>query len=79
MFYQVSRLVAINAKEGSAHYEAPREEASSSSQMDGWFLSALETFKEESGLTTGIKFIIKCVCTCTVASRVWGRGRVVCV
>jgi hypothetical protein len=31
----VSRLVAVNAKEGSGYYEAPREEASSSSQMDG--------------------------------------------
>jgi hypothetical protein len=46
MFYRVSRLVAVNAKEGSAHYEAPREEASSSSQMDGWLLSVLEILKK---------------------------------
>ncbi len=35
MFYRASRLVAVKAKERSAHYEASREEASSSSQMDG--------------------------------------------
>jgi hypothetical protein len=52
----VSRLVAVKAKEGSAPYEVPREEASSSSHMN---LSVLVTFKEESGLTTG---------TCRVAS-----------